>query len=50
MWNIKYGTNEPIYRTKTDLQTENRGVVAKGRRAGVGWIGSLGLADANYYI
>ena len=21
MWNLKYGTNEPIYRTETDLQT-----------------------------
>ena len=21
MWNLKYGTNEPIYRIETDLQT-----------------------------
>ena len=33
-WNLKYGTNEPIYRTETDSQSENRLVVAK--REGVG--------------
>ena len=27
-----------------------RFVVAKERWGGEGWIGSLGLADANYYI
>ena len=26
MWNLKYGTNEPIYKTETDSQT----VIAKG--------------------
>ena len=39
MWNLKYDTNEPIYETETDSQTENRLVVAKGvggRRNGVG--------------
>ena len=31
MWNLKYGTDEPIYRTKTDSQEmENRLVVAEG--------------------
>ena len=25
-------------------------MVAKGGGEGVGWMGSLGLADANYYI
>ena len=29
--NLKYGTNEPIYRTERDSQTENRLVVAKGQ-------------------
>ena len=29
---------------------ENRLVVAKAGGVGVGWTGSLGLADANYYI
>ena len=30
MWNLKYGTNEPIYKTETDTDMENRLVVAKG--------------------
>ena len=30
MWNLKYGTNEPIYETEIDSQTEIRLVVAKG--------------------
>ena len=32
----------------TDM--ENRLVVAKGEGEGVGWTGSLGLVNANYYI
>jgi len=40
MWNLKYGKNEPIYKTKTDSQTEYRLVVAKG----VGE-GKLGVSD-----
>ena len=32
MWNLKYGTNEPIYRTETHI--ENWLVVAKGKGAG----------------
>ena len=48
MWNLKYTTNEHIYKTEMDI--ENRLVVAgevaeKGRK-----IGRLGLAGANYYI
>ena len=27
VWNLKYGANEPIYETETDLQTER----ARGR-------------------
>ena len=34
--------------TLTDM--ENRLVLAKGDREGVGWTGSLGLVDENYYI
>ena len=30
------------------MNLENRLVVAKGEREGVGWMGSLGLIDANY--
>ena len=32
------------------MDLENRLVVAKGEGEGVGWTGSLGLIDANYYI
>ena len=37
MWNLKYSTNEPIYKTETDSQTkENRLVVAKKEQGGSG--------------
>jgi len=32
------------------MDMENRPVVANGEGKGVGWTGSLGLVDANYYI
>ena len=32
------------------MDMENRLVVAKGEGEGVGWIGNLGLIDANYCI
>ena len=37
MWNLKYGTNEPIYKIETDAQ--NRLVVAKGEggESGMDW-------------
>ena len=34
MWNLKYGANDPIYKTETDSQTENRLVVAEGEGEG----------------
>ena len=40
MWNLKHGTNEPIFKTETDPEdTENRLVVAKeeGEWERVGW-------------
>ena len=45
MWNLKYGTNEPIYETETDL--ENRPVVAKREGEGVEWTESLEIVDAS---
>ena len=38
--------------SENESHTENRLVVAKGGGVvvGEGWIGGLGLADANYYI
>ena len=50
MWNLKCNTNELIYKTETDSHIENKLVVAKVGGWGEGWTGSLGLADANYYI
>ena len=39
-WNLKHGTNEAIYETETDSQTENRVLVAEWwvgwRRDGLG--------------
>ena len=46
MWNFKYGTNEPIYKTETDSQTERTDLWLPGEEQ----TGSLGLGDANYYI
>ena len=54
-WNLKYDTNEINYKTETDshgiaCEIENRLEVAKGWGVGDGWTGSLGSADANYYV
>ena len=35
---------------KKIMDLENSLVVAKGEREGAGWIGNLGLIDANYYL
>ena len=48
MWNLKNGTDELIYKTETDSQTENKHGYGRGSREG--YIRSLGLADTNYYI
>ena len=40
MWNLKYDTNEVIYKTETDTQTENR-LVAEGE--GARWRDGLGV-------
>ena len=32
------------------MDLENRLVVAKGEGEGVGWIGSFGLIDADYFV
>ena len=41
IWNLKYDTNELIYETETDLDIENRLLVAKGE--GGWWREGLGL-------
>ena len=50
MWNLKYGTNEPISKTNRLTDIKIRLVVARGRGKRERWIGNLGLVDANYYI
>ena len=51
MWNLKYDTNEPIYETETDSQTSRTDLwLSRVKGVGEGRTGSLGLADANYYI
>ena len=51
MWDLKYVTNEPIYKTETDSQTWRTDLwLPRGMWEGVGWMASLGLVDANYYI
>ena len=47
--NPNYDTNELIYETDSQPQRTNLWL-PKGREVGKGWIGSLGLADANYSI
>ena len=51
MWNLIYGINEPIYEEKrTHRHREKTCGCQGGGGEGEGWSGSLGLADANYYI
>ena len=47
MWDLKYGTNEAVYKTEADSQTQ-RPDLWLPRGGGSGW--GLGLVDANYYI
>ena len=49
MWNLKYGTNESIYKTERNSQTKRTDLcMPRGRKAGCP--GSFGLVDANHYI
>ena len=50
MQNLKYGTDEPIYKTETDSQTQRADMIAEERGTGEGWTGSLGLVNAKDYI
>ena len=49
MCNLKYGTNEPVYKTARLTDMEIRLVVAKGGDGG-GRTGNLELLGAKYYI
>ena len=42
IWNLIYGTNEPIYKTETDSQIWKTDLcLPRGRWEEVGWVGSL---------
>ena len=47
MWNLKYGTTEPVYKTERDSDIENRLVVAKWEGGGSGIDLGLRLAYAH---
>ena len=49
MWNLKYDTREHLYKTETVSQD---GEQTCGCQGGLGdaWVGSLGSADADFYI
>ena len=51
MWNLKYDTNEHIYKTNrlTDIREQPCGC-HRGGSVGEGRTGSLGSADADYYV
>ena len=49
IWNLIYSQMN-LSAEKKIVDVENRLVVAKGEGKGVGWIGSLGLIDANYCL
>ena len=47
MWNLRPGTDEPKYRTKTDSQAWRTDLGwPRGVRGRVGWMGSLGFGGA----
>ena len=48
MWNLKYGTDKPTYKTNRLTDIKDRLVVAKGEEERVGGTGSWRLVDANY--
>ena len=47
MWYLKYDTNELIYKTDSRHRKKTCSCLGVNRK---GWIGSLRLTDANYYI
>ena len=46
MWNVKYSTNELVYKTETDSQTDNRLVGAE--RGGTDWESGISRCDLPY--
>ena len=50
MWNLKYVTDDPIYKTETDHRDGEQTCGCPGRREEVGWMASLGLVNTKYCI
>ena len=50
VWNLSYDTNEPVHKTETDRSQREQTCCQGGKGEGMGWTGSLGFVDANYYI
>ena len=51
MWNLKYNSNELIYKAETDSQTQRTDLWwPRGEGFGERWMGALGFTDARYYI
>ena len=49
MWNLKYSTNEPLYKKETDSQTYRTDLWLPSGKGKEGRTESLRLADVNYY-
>ena len=47
MWNLKYGTDDPIYKTETDHRCGEQTCVCWMEGEGRGMDGEFGLVDAN---
>ena len=49
MWNLKYDTNEIVYKTETDSQRTDFWLPGVRGDEGEQGTGNLGLVDVNYY-
>ena len=49
MWNLKYGTHDPTYKTESDHGQGEQTCDSQGDE-GVVWVGNLELVDTNHYI
>ena len=45
IWNLKYNTNEPMYETETDSQTQRTYLWLPREGVWLGWIGRLVLVN-----
>ena len=50
IWNLKYGTDDPVYKTGGDHGRGEKMWLPGGSGEKVGWMESLGLVDANCNI